>query len=95
MGEILGAIFLTGDHPNLKPTLQEMPIKVIAEGVESRDGQILIDKRQGKSVKILNNVDPMAYYDLFANRLGDKKQSAVLGSYDEQRIMWNTPPNQT
>ncbi|XP_021290582.1 uncharacterized protein LOC110421333 [Herrania umbratica] len=95
LGEILGAIFLTGDHSNLKPTLQEMCIKVIAEGVESRDGQILINKRQGKSVKILNNVDPMAYYDLFANRLGDKKQSAVLGSYDEQRIMWNTPPNQT
>ena len=95
MGEILGAIFLAGDHPNLKPTLQEMPIKVIAEGVESTDGQILIDKKQGKFVKILKNVDPMAYYDLFADRLGDKKQSAVLGSYDEQRIMWNTPPNQT
>ncbi|XWS13982.1 hypothetical protein CRYUN_Cryun36dG0085000 [Craigia yunnanensis] len=95
LGELLGAIFLAGDHPNLKPTLQEMPIKVIAEGVESTDGQILIDKKQGKFVKILKNVDPMAYYDLFADRLGDKKQSAVLGSYDEQKIMWNTPPNQT
>ncbi|XWS39086.1 hypothetical protein CRYUN_Cryun18bG0019900 [Craigia yunnanensis] len=91
--KILGAIFLDGDHPNLKPTMQEMPIQVIAEGVESRDGQILIDKKQGKLVKILKNVDPTARYDLFSNRLGDEKLSAVLGSYKEQRIMWNTPPN--
>ena len=73
--------------------MQEMPIKVIAEGVDSRDGQIRIDKKQGKLVRILKNVDPRAYYDLFANRLGDLKQSAVLGRYDEQRKMWNTRPN--
>ncbi|OMO53774.1 hypothetical protein CCACVL1_28355 [Corchorus capsularis] len=93
LGEIIGAMFLAGDDQSLKPNLKEMSIKVIAEGVESRDGQILIDRKQGKLVRILKNVDPIAYYDLFANRLGDKKQSAVLGSYDEQKIMWNTPPN--
>ncbi|XP_039048649.1 uncharacterized protein LOC120189434 isoform X2 [Hibiscus syriacus] len=95
LGEILGAIFMAEDHHNLKPTIEEMPIKVIAEGVESVDGQILIDEKQGKIVKILKNVDTTSYYDLFADKLGDQNQSAVLGSYDEQRKMWNTLPNQT
>ncbi|MBA0629072.1 hypothetical protein Godav_023685 [Gossypium davidsonii] len=56
-GEIIGAIFMGGDHHNLKPTIGEMPIKVIAEGVESMDGQIWINDKQGKSAKILKNVD--------------------------------------
>ncbi|MBA0841243.1 hypothetical protein Goarm_003744, partial [Gossypium armourianum] len=71
-----------------------MPIKVIAEGDESMDGQILIDNKQEKSVKVLKNVDTMAYYHLFADQMGDQNQSAVLGSYDEQRKMWSTPPNE-
>ncbi|KAH1046503.1 hypothetical protein J1N35_037287 [Gossypium stocksii] len=95
MGEIIGAIFMGGDHHNLKPTIEETPIKVIAEGDESMDGQILIDKQQGKSVKVLKNVDTMAYYHIFADQMGDQNQSAVLGSYDEQRKMWRTPPNET
>ncbi|KAG8499641.1 hypothetical protein CXB51_006090 [Gossypium anomalum] len=94
-GEILGAILMAGDQRKLKPTMQEMPIKVIAEGIEAIDGQILIDEKHGKLVQILKNIDPMAYYDQFADRLGDEKQSAVLGSLDEQRKMWNTPPNRT
>ncbi|XP_012482059.1 nucleoside hydrolase 3 [Gossypium raimondii] len=94
-GEILGAILMAGDQRKLKPTMQEMPIKVIAEGIEAIDGQILIDEKHGKLVQILKNIDPMAYYDQFADRLGDEKRSAVLGSYDEQRKMWNTPPNRT
>ncbi|KAK8555893.1 hypothetical protein V6N13_069971 [Hibiscus sabdariffa] len=92
LGEILGAVFMAENHHNLKPIMEETAIKVVAEGAESRDGRILIDKKQGKTVKILKNVDHMAYYDIFANRLGDQKQSAVLKSYDEQRIMWKTPP---
>ncbi|XP_039061244.1 uncharacterized protein LOC120205437 [Hibiscus syriacus] len=91
-GEILGAVLLGGDDPKLKPTMQEMHIKVIAEGDKSIDGQILIDEEQGKVVQILKNIDTMACYEEFADRLGDEKQSAVLGSYDEQRIIWNTPP---
>ncbi|MBA0879234.1 hypothetical protein Goshw_004118 [Gossypium schwendimanii] len=93
-GEIIGAIFIGGDHHNLKPTIGEMPIKVIAEGVESMDGQIWINDKQGKSAKILKNVDTTAYYNLFADQLGNQNRSSVLGSYDEQRTMWNRP-NQT
>ncbi|KAM4126684.1 hypothetical protein ACJW30_02G033200 [Castanea mollissima] len=88
-GEILGAVALAGD---LKPTVQVKPVKIFAEGVESKDGQTVIDKKYGKLVKILKNVDPTAYYDLFANGLGNKKQSAVIGSFDEQKRQWSTRP---
>uniref|UniRef100_A0A2N9HHN7 Inosine/uridine-preferring nucleoside hydrolase domain-containing protein n=1 Tax=Fagus sylvatica TaxID=28930 RepID=A0A2N9HHN7_FAGSY len=87
--EILGAVALTGD---LKPTVKVKPVKVIAEGVESTDGQTLIDEKYGKLVKILENVNYTTYYDLFANRLNDVKQSAVLGSFDEQISQWSRLP---
>ena len=87
--EILGAVALTSD---LKPTVQVKPVKVIAEGVESTDGQTVIDEKYGKLVKILENVNYTTYYDLFANRLNDVKQSAVLGSFDEQISQWSRLP---
>ncbi|KAM4126681.1 hypothetical protein ACJW30_02G033000 [Castanea mollissima] len=87
--EILGALVLAGD---LKPTMQVKPVKVFAEGVESTDGQTMIDEKDGKLVKILEDVNYTAYYDLFANRLNDLKQSAVIGSFDEQRRLWSRPP---
>ncbi|XP_062176497.1 nucleoside hydrolase 3-like isoform X2 [Alnus glutinosa] len=90
-GEILGAVVLAGDHSPLKPTLQVKPIRVFAEGVESNDGQTVIDEKHGKLIKILENVNPAAYYDLFASQLRDEKQSAVVGSFNDQRRMWNTP----
>ncbi|KAA8548540.1 hypothetical protein F0562_000193 [Nyssa sinensis] len=93
LGEILGAVILAGDNSILNSAFQVKPIKVFATGVESEDGQITIDKKQGKSVKVLENVNPVAYYDLFANQLGDEKQSAVLGSFYEQRRIWSMPPN--
>uniref|UniRef100_A0A5B7BPA6 Inosine/uridine-preferring nucleoside hydrolase domain-containing protein n=1 Tax=Davidia involucrata TaxID=16924 RepID=A0A5B7BPA6_DAVIN len=91
LGEILGAVILAGDNSILNSAFQVKPIKVFATGVESEDGQITIDKKQGKPVKVLENVNPMVYYDLFANQLGDEKQSAVLGSFYEQRRIWSTP----
>lgn len=92
MGEILGAVFLAGDQSNLNPTLQIKPVKVSANGIESKDGQTLIDKKKGKLVKILENMNPIAYYDVYANQLGLEKQSAVLGSFNEQKRMWRKPP---
>lgn len=92
MGEILGAVVLAGDSL-LNPISRMKPIKVLAEGVESKDGQIVVDEKQGKLVKILESVDPVAYYDLFAKQLGVKKQSAVIGSFEEQRRMWSLQPS--
>lgn len=94
MGEVLGALILASDHSSLKPTFSIKPIKVFAEGVESKDGYTYVDKA-GKSVKLLENVDPLAFYDLFSHQLGSEKQSAVIGSFNEQKRMWSTPSNWT
>ena len=72
--------------------MQVKPVKILAEGVESTDGQTMIDEKDGKLVKILEDVNNTAYYDLFANRLNDLKQSAVIGSVDEQRRLWSRQP---
>lgn len=93
LGEILGAVILGGNSSVLKSTFHVKNIKAIATGYESVDGQINIDEKQGKSVKVLQNVDHLAYYNVFANRVNDEKQSAVVGSYDEQRKLWRTPSN--
>ncbi|CAL8991571.1 unnamed protein product [Prunus brigantina] len=94
LGEILGAVLIAGDS-HLNQTFQVKPIKVHAEGVESKDGQLLIDEKQGKLVRVLDSVNPKAYYDLFAERLSDSDQSAVLVNFEEQVKLWRKPPNQT
>lgn len=81
---------LAHDYSSLNPTFEVKSIRVFAEGVESKDGQILVDRKQGKLVRVLDNLDPMAYYNIYAYRLGNKKQSAVIGSFDEQRRIWRT-----
>ncbi|XP_060217770.1 nucleoside hydrolase 3-like isoform X2 [Lycium barbarum] len=91
LGEILGAVVLAGGNSVVKSTFRVEKIKVTALGYESEDGQIIIDEKKGKSVKVLENLDPLAYYNAFANRLGDVKQSAVVGSFDEQRRIWSRP----
>ncbi|KAL7178031.1 hypothetical protein ACSBR2_031232 [Camellia fascicularis] len=92
LGEIIGAVILGGDHSIMNSLFQAKRVKVIATGIESEDGQMMIDENSGKLIKILESVDPMAYYDLFANRLGNEQQSAVVGSFEEQRRIWSTPP---
>ncbi|XP_031113183.1 uncharacterized protein LOC116016884 isoform X2 [Ipomoea triloba] len=94
VGEILGSVLVAGDVSALKPTFGIKKIKVCATGVESDDGQMVItDEKQGKRVKVLENVDASAYYHLYANILGDGKQSAVVGSFLEQTRRWSTPLN--
>lgn len=95
LGEILGAVVLAGNFSKLDPTFRVKPIKVLAEGVESEDGRMVIDEKQGRLVKIVEKVDLGAYYDLFTEQLGSKEQSAVIGSFDEQRRNWTVPLNLT
>lgn len=94
MGEILGAVLIAGDS-HLNQTFQVKPIKVYSEGVESKDGQLLIDEEQGKLVRVLDSVNPEAYYNNFAERLSDSNQSAVVASFEDQVKLWRKPPNQT
>ncbi|XP_073302484.1 nucleoside hydrolase 4-like isoform X6 [Primulina huaijiensis] len=92
-GEILGAVILAGDHSVLNATFGVNKVQVLATGVESEDGQITIGKNNGNSVRILENVKSLAYYNVFANQLGEQKQSAVVGSFEEQRRQWNRAQN--
>lgn len=66
------------------------PLKVEATGQTSIDGQINVDPEQRKSFKILQTFDHVSYYDVFAERLADEKQSAVIGSFNEQKKIWRT-----
>ncbi|XP_042476224.1 uncharacterized protein LOC122057921 [Macadamia integrifolia] len=96
LGELLGASIMADYNRYLNSTFQVKAIKVFAKDDESIDGQMEIDElKQRSSVKILESVDSMAYYKDFANLLGLKNQSAVIGSFDEQRRMWSSPPNLT
>lgn len=89
---MVGAVFLAGDHSLLDPNLQVKPIKVYAEGVESEDGQTVIDEKQGKFVNVLGSINPEAYYHILTNQLGAEEQSAVLSSFDEQKRCGMSPP---
>ncbi|KAJ0980721.1 hypothetical protein J5N97_008976 [Dioscorea zingiberensis] len=91
LGEILGAVFMVAsDH--LNPIIKAKPVSVLAGNINT-NGQIVVNEGHGKVVNILESLDSEAYYDNFAKVLGDKKQSAVIGSFDEQKRMWRTSPN--
>lgn len=91
MGEILGAVTLAGNGTFLKTTYAVRNLHVLATGVLSKDGQITIDDNKGSLVRVLEDVDPFACYHTFAAKLGDEKQSAVIGSFEMQRRMWSFP----
>ncbi|PKI47960.1 hypothetical protein CRG98_031624 [Punica granatum] len=96
LGEILGAMVLAaGNKSSLKPTFSFKPIRVIAEGVESEDGYTYIDNKNGKLVTMLEYLDPKSSYLAFWGQLSYEKQSAVIGSFKDQKRMWSLPPNQT
>ncbi|RWV88850.1 hypothetical protein GW17_00049035 [Ensete ventricosum] len=91
LGEVLGAVFLV-EHSKLNPTVQTKKVTVLTGNV-SLDGQITVDKSYGKLVNIVDEFDSEAYYKLLADLLlGYKQQSAAIGSFDEQRKIWSTPP---
>lgn len=88
LGEILGAVTLGDTSTNLDPNFEVKPIKVLADGVESTDGTIVVDGRHGKLVRILRGVNAMAYYNLYADKLGNHNQTAKVGSFKEQTRKW-------
>uniref|UniRef100_A0A1D1XU50 Pyrimidine-specific ribonucleoside hydrolase RihA n=1 Tax=Anthurium amnicola TaxID=1678845 RepID=A0A1D1XU50_9ARAE len=90
LGEMLGAAVLVGD-PLLKTVCQAKNVTVLAGDI-TRDGQVTIDKVHGKPIRILYSLDSEGYYDHFARTLGNKAQSAVIGSFNEQKRKWSSPP---
>lgn len=83
LGEILGAVILASNISHLNRIFEFKPLNILAEGDESKIGEIIIDEKQGKPVKILRSINEEAYYEHFAEVLGNEKQSAVSGSYSE------------
>ncbi|KAL3648896.1 hypothetical protein CASFOL_005299 [Castilleja foliolosa] len=91
-GELIGAVIM-GGNSWLKTRYTTRNVRVLATGDQSQDGQIIIDENKGRPVKVMEYVNPKAYYTTFANQLGAKKQSAVIGSLEEQRKIWSVDPH--
>ncbi|XP_038879906.1 uncharacterized protein LOC120071620 isoform X2 [Benincasa hispida] len=89
LGEVLGGVSLAGKHMNLKQTFSMKPLKVVTNGGESKVGQTIIDEKKGKWVRVLESVEPLAFYEDLANALADEKQSAVIGSFEGQKRLWS------
>lgn len=87
LGELLGAVFLV-QQSHLNHSITQRAITV-RSGHVNIDGQTILRRTNGKVVKVLDHLDARAYYTEFAKLLNAKKQSAVVGSFDEQKRMWN------
>jgi hypothetical protein len=75
--------------PELKPYVKEKPLSVVANTAKSTDGQISASKKNAKILNVLDNVNSEIYYTRLANSLSNKKQSAVVGSFEEQKSIWS------
>ncbi|XP_027368077.1 uncharacterized protein LOC113873992 [Abrus precatorius] len=91
LGEILGAVVLDNISSSLNAKFEVKPIKVLAHGDVSTDGKMVVDRENGKLVRILSDVNAKAYHEMYADRLGDWNQSAKVGSFEEQRRKWSHP----
>ncbi|KAF7813701.1 putative hydrolase [Senna tora] len=91
LGEVIGAVVLGDKDSSLNPEFVMKPIKVIAKGIESNDGEIVVDEKYGKLVKVLQHVDAITFHHLYTLRLGELNQSAKVGSFAEQRRRWTHP----
>ncbi|XP_047094168.1 uncharacterized protein LOC124706546 [Lolium rigidum] len=92
LGEVLGAVYMV-QGSELKSSVKLKPISVIANATKSTDGQIVISQQSTKLVTVLSDFDAEIYYNRLANSLANKKQSAVIGSFEEQMAIWSRPPN--
>lgn len=97
LGEILGAVVLADSKStSLNLKFEEKSIKIITKGIESYDGETMVDEKHGKSVKVLNHVNSNTLIYLYTHRLSDKNQySAKVGSFAEQRKKWSHPNSGT
>ena len=76
---------------NIKPSLLLKPISIVANNTTDMDGQIVIDMQSASSVEVLSDFSTEDYYSRIVNSLGNKEQSAVIGSFEEQTAVWSRP----
>ncbi|KAJ0602053.1 putative inosine/uridine-preferring nucleoside hydrolase domain, ribonucleoside hydrolase [Helianthus annuus] len=90
-GEILGAVILAGDQKLLNSTFEIKHLKVYTKGQLSRDGEVIFDTKKKKEFKVLQGFNHVSCYNIFSNGLLRQKQSAVIGSFGEQKRRWSSP----
>ncbi|KAG8068779.1 hypothetical protein GUJ93_ZPchr0005g15055 [Zizania palustris] len=91
LGEILGAVYMV-EGSRLKASVELKPVSVVANTSISTDGQIVINKSSTKLVRVLSDFDGEIYSKRLASSLANKTQSAVIGSFEEQKTIWSRPP---
>uniref|UniRef100_A0A452Z358 Inosine/uridine-preferring nucleoside hydrolase domain-containing protein n=1 Tax=Aegilops tauschii subsp. strangulata TaxID=200361 RepID=A0A452Z358_AEGTS len=92
LGEVLGAVYMV-QGSDLKSTVKLKQISVLADTMKNTDGQIVISKQSTKLVQVLSDFNVEIYYNRLANSLTNKKQSANVASFEEQKAIWSRPPN--
>ncbi|TVU19339.1 hypothetical protein EJB05_35483, partial [Eragrostis curvula] len=90
LGEVLGAVYMV-QGSDLKPSVKVMPISVVAKTTKSTDSQIVVSTKSAKLLNVLDNLNIGIYYNRLANSLSNKKQSAIVGSFEEQKAIWSRP----
>ncbi|KAK3135728.1 hypothetical protein QOZ80_5BG0422670 [Eleusine coracana subsp. coracana] len=90
VGEVLGAVYMVRGS-ELKPAMKVKTISVVVNTTKSTDGQILVSMKSAKLLNVLDNLNSGIYYNILANSLSNKKQSAVIGSFEEQKTIWSRP----
>ncbi|PWA78875.1 inosine/uridine-preferring nucleoside hydrolase domain-containing protein [Artemisia annua] len=90
LGEILGAIIFGSDQKYLNSTFEIKYLKIQAKGDLSSDGQVIDDTAKMKGVSVLKDFNHESVYDVFATHLLRRTQSAVIGSFDEQKRLWSS-----
>ncbi|KAG2627621.1 uncharacterized protein LOC120698746 isoform X3 [Panicum virgatum] len=93
LGEVLGAVYMV-QGSNLEPSVKVKPVSIVANTTESTDGQILSRRKSANQLKILYNLNNGVFYNHLANSLANDKQSAVVGSFEEQKAIWSRPQKQ-
>uniref|UniRef100_A0A0D9WGD5 Inosine/uridine-preferring nucleoside hydrolase domain-containing protein n=1 Tax=Leersia perrieri TaxID=77586 RepID=A0A0D9WGD5_9ORYZ len=91
LGEILGAVYMV-EGSGLKPSVQLKPVSVVANTNKSTDGQIVVSKSSPKLIRVLSDFNGEIFSKQLANSLANKTQSAVIGSFEEQKAIWSRPP---
>jgi hypothetical protein len=87
LGEVFGAVYMA-QGSELEPSMEVKPVSIIANTTEGTDGQILIRRKSTNMLKILYDLNNRAYYKNLANSLTNNKQSAIVGSFEEQKAIW-------
>ncbi|CAD6272173.1 unnamed protein product [Miscanthus lutarioriparius] len=91
LGEVHGAVYLVEGF-SMRPFIQSIPISVVANSSRSTNGQIVVNKQSANSVNVLVDFSSGKYYRRVGKSLGNKEQSAAVGSFAEQNTIWSRPP---